>query len=94
MMILRELSEAVGISGKEDAVRKVILNAIDGHATQIRIDPLGSVTAFKKGTGRNRPCVMIAAHMDEIGFMVTGFDSNGLIHVTNVGGVDARILPL
>jgi putative aminopeptidase FrvX len=92
-MILRELSEAVGVSGKEDAVRSVILKAIEGHASDIRIDPMGSVTAVKKGTGRKRLRVMLAAHMDEIGFMVTGYDGDGLIHFVNVGGVDDRILP-
>jgi len=90
---LQELSEAVGVSGKEDAVRKIVLKAIEGHATDIRIDAMGSVTAVKKGTGRNRLRVMLAAHMDEIGFMVTGYDGDGLIHFTNVGGVDERILP-
>ncbi len=92
-MILRELSEAVGVSGQEDAVRRVILKAIEGHATDIRVDPMGSITAVKKGTGRNRLRVMLAAHMDEVGFMVTGYDSDGLIHFINVGGVDDRILP-
>lgn len=92
-MILKELSEAVGVSGNEDAVRNVILKAIDGHATDIRIDPMGSVTAVKKGTGKKPLRVMLAAHMDEVGFMVTGYDSDGLIHFTNVGGIDERILP-
>lgn len=94
-MILKSLSEAVGVSGKEDAVRKIILEAIDGHAESIRIDSMGSVTAIKPGKTKkkNLPRVMLAAHMDEIGFMVTGYDSNGLIRFTNVGGVDDRILP-
>lgn len=93
-MILKELSEAVGVSGHEEAVRKVVLNAIDGHAEHIRIDALGSVTAVKPGTdGANRPRIMLAAHMDEIGFMVKGFDSDGLIRFASIGGVDARILP-
>ncbi|GAB4527067.1 MAG: M42 family metallopeptidase [Anaerolineae bacterium] len=97
-MILRELSEAIGVSGQEDAVRRIILKAIDGHAENIRIDALGTVTALKKaalkeGTGENRPRVMLAAHMDEVGFMVTGIDSNGLLRFTAVGGIDDRILP-
>lgn len=92
-MILKELSEAIGISGKEDAVRKIILPAIKDHVENIRIDAMGSITAFKKGTGENLPRVMIAAHMDEIGFMVSGYDSNGLIRFSAVGGVDDRILP-
>lgn len=92
-MMLKELSEVIGVSGKEDAVRKIILQAIDGHAADIRIDPMGSITALKKGTGSNPLRVMIAGHMDEIGFMVSGFESSGLIRFTNVGGVDDRILP-
>lgn len=93
-MILKELSEAAGVSGKEEAVRQIILKAIEGHADSIRIDPLGSVTAIKKGKrSKGRPRVMLAAHMDEIGFMVTGFESDGLIRFTNIGGIDDRILP-
>lgn len=92
-MILQELSEAVGVSGKEDAVRSIILKAIDGHAENIRIDAMGNITAVKKGKGKNRPRVMLAAHMDEVGFMVTGFDGDGGIHFTGIGGVDERILP-
>lgn len=93
MQYLQALSEAVGVSGDEEAVRKIILEAISGHVDNIRIDPMGSITAFKQGKGDNLPRVMLAAHMDEIGFMVTGFDSNGLIRFTPVGGVDERILP-
>ena len=46
-MILKQLSEAVGVSGKEDAVRDIILPAIRDHVTDIRIDPLGGVSALK-----------------------------------------------
>jgi putative aminopeptidase FrvX len=92
-MLLQELSETIGVSGQEDAVRKVILKAIEGHVEDIRIDSIGNVTAIKKGTGKNRPRVMLAAHMDETGFMVTAINGDGLIKFTNVGGVDERILP-
>lgn len=92
-MYLRELSEAVGVSGKEEAVRRIVLDAIKEHVTDIRIDALGSVTALKAGTGERGLRVMIAAHMDEIGFMVMGFDGDGLIRFTNIGGIDERILP-
>jgi tetrahedral aminopeptidase len=92
-MILKELSEAVGVSGSEDAVRKIVLEAINGHATDIRINSMGGVTALKKGTGASPLRVMIAAHMDEIGFMVRGFDGDGLIRFSAIGGIDDRILP-
>ncbi|GIL14312.1 MAG: aminopeptidase [Chloroflexota bacterium] len=92
-MLLRELSEAIGVSGQEDAVRRLILPAIQEHVTDIRVDALGSITAVKPGSDPNAPRVMVAAHMDEVGFMVTGFDGDGLIHVAPVGGIDERILP-
>ena len=91
--LLKDLSESRGISGKEDAVRKVVLNAIKDVVTDIRIDPLGSITAVKQGSGKKRLRVMLAAHMDEVGFMVTGVDGDGLIRFTAVGGIDDRILP-
>lgn len=91
-MILKELSEAVGVSGKEDAVRNIILKAIENHAEDIRIDAMGSVTARKAGRD-SKLRVMLAAHMDEVGFMVTGFEGDGLIRFTSVGGIDDRILP-
>lgn len=91
---LKALSEAVGVSGKEEAVRQIVLDAIKGRVEQIRIDALGGVTALLRGTqAQKRPRVMIAAHMDEVGFMVTGVDGDGLIKFTAVGGIDDRILP-
>ncbi|MDX2160409.1 MAG: M20/M25/M40 family metallo-hydrolase [bacterium] len=90
---LKELSETIGLSGNEDAVRAVVLRAIEGHADSIRIDPMGSVTAIKRGTGENPLRVMIAAHMDEVGFMVMGFDGDGLIRFTAIGGLEDRLLP-
>ncbi len=92
-MLLRELSEAIGVSGQEDAVRRLILPAIQEHVIDIRVDALGSITAVKPGSDPNAPRVMVAAHMDEVGFMVMGFDGDGLIHVAPVGGIDERILP-
>lgn len=92
-MILKELSEAIGVSGKEDAVRKIVLQAIRGHVSDVMIDPLGGVSARKAGSDSGRPRVMVAAHMDEVGFMVTGIDGDGLLRFTNIGGLDDRILP-
>lgn len=92
-MLIKELSEAVGVSGSEDAVRRIVIPAIQDHATDIRIDALGGVTALKRGVGTRPLRVMVAAHMDEIGFMVRGFDGDGLIRFSAIGGVDERILP-
>ena len=92
-MLLKELSNAIGISGEEDEVRKIVVDAIKPHVTDLVVDSIGNVTAIQKGTQYPDYTVMIAAHMDEIGMMVTSVDSNGLIQFTNVGGIDARILP-
>ncbi|GAB5492093.1 MAG: M42 family metallopeptidase [Phototrophicaceae bacterium] len=92
-MLLEKLSNAIGVSGEETAVRKIIIDAIQDHVTDIHIDAVGNLTALKKGTGKSKLKVMIAAHMDEIGLMITGYDNNGLLQFTKVGGVPARILP-
>lgn len=94
-MIIKELSDAVGVSGAEDEVRAIILKAIKDHVEDIRIDPMGNVLAVKRGA---RPQagdlrVMIAAHMDEVGFMVTSIEGDGTLRVSSVGGFDDRILP-
>ncbi|MEO8612212.1 MAG: M20/M25/M40 family metallo-hydrolase, partial [Chloroflexota bacterium] len=59
----------------------------------IRIDAMGSITAVKKAKGKSRMRVMLDAHMDEVGFMVTGVDGDGSIRFTGIGGIDDRILP-
>lgn len=95
-MILKELSEAVGVSGDEAAVRQIILQHIDEHAEDIRIDAMGNITALKRAVKpgrRPRPRVLLAAHMDEVGFMVTGIDGDGSLRFTAIGGIDDRILP-
>ncbi|MCY3781285.1 MAG: M20/M25/M40 family metallo-hydrolase [Chloroflexi bacterium] len=92
-MHLEELSNAIGVSGEEDDVRGIVLSAIRDHATNIEVDALGNLTARQRGSVYPDYVVMIAAHMDEVGMMVTAVDSNGLIQFTNVGGIDPRILP-
>ena len=92
-MILKDLSEAIGVSGDEGEVRAVVLDAIRGHVDSVEIDTIGNVLAFKQGTGQQRLRVMLAAHMDEIGLMVTGHDGDGFLHIATVGGIDARLLP-
>ena len=98
-MILKELSEAIGISGDEGEVRAVVLDAVRVHADDVRVDAMGNVLAFKRGTGRrstsagDRLRVMLAAHMDEVGLMVVGYDNDGFLKVRAVGGIDPRLLP-
>jgi endoglucanase len=94
-MILRQLSDAFGVSGNEDDVRAVVLDAVRDHVDEIKVDALGNVLAVKRGTGRQRLRVMLDAHMDEIGLMVVGYDidGRGFLKVRSVGGIDPRLLP-
>lgn len=90
-MLLARLSEASGISGQEGEVRAVIRNEIAPYVDEISVDPIGNLIALKRGrVGKTK--VMLAAHMDEVGLMVVGFESNGLLHVAAAGGVDPRVL--
>jgi putative aminopeptidase FrvX len=92
-MMLKELSEAVGISGNEDEVRAIVLRAVRAHVDEVKVDALGNVLALKRGSGNQPLRVMVAAHMDEIGLMVVDHDNDGFLRVRPVGGVDARLLP-
>ena len=92
-MILEKLSNAIGVSGEEDDVRQIVIQAIKDHVTHLEVDSMGNVTALQTGARHPEYKVMIAAHMDEIGMMVTDVDSGGLIQFAAVGGIDARILP-
>jgi putative aminopeptidase FrvX len=92
-MILKDLSEAIGVSGNEGGARAVILDAVREHVDEVKVDVLGNVLAFKRGTGRDRLRVMVSAHMDEIGLMVIGHDGDGFLRVRAVGGIDPRLLP-
>jgi len=92
-MILKELSEAIGVSGDEESVRAVVLDAVRQHADEVKVDALGNVLALKRGTGQQRLRVMLAAHMDEVGLMVVSHDSDGFLRVEAVGGIDPRLLP-
>jgi endoglucanase len=92
-MILKDLSEAFGVSGNEDRVREIVLDAIREHVDEIEIDTMGNVLTVKRGTGQEALRVMLAAHMDEIGLMVVGHDSDGFLKIDSVGGIDPRLLP-
>lgn len=92
-MWLKRLSEAAGVSGREDEVRQIIIDAIADQVDEYRVDSIGNVIALKKGDGSSDLKVMVAAHMDEVGFMISQIEENGLLRFFKVGGLDDRILP-
>ncbi|MBN1642800.1 MAG: M42 family metallopeptidase [Anaerolineae bacterium] len=92
-MILSALSNAFGPSGCEQDVRQVVLDAIAGKVDEVQVDHLGNIIARQAGTANPDFKVMVAAHMDEVGFMITHADEEGLLHFVKVGGIDDRVLP-
>jgi endoglucanase len=86
---IRKLVEAHGPSGHEDQVREIVLAEIKGLADEVQVDPLGNVIAWRRpDAGAKEPVrVMLSAHMDEIGLMVTHIDKDGFLQFTNIGGV-------
>jgi endoglucanase len=91
--LLEKLSNACGVSGDEGEIRKIVLEEIRQVADDINIDTVGNILVVKKGKGKNNPRVMLAAHMDEVGLMLTYNDGKGLFRFTTVGGIDPRQLP-
>lgn len=87
---LKELCLIDGISGREDKVREYIISRISDKC-EYDIDPMGNIIAFKKGLNRADKKVMLSAHMDEVGFIVTYICDNGFLKFTNVGGVDSKV---
>jgi endoglucanase len=84
--LLKQLVEAYGPSGFEDNVRALIRPMIEPYADEISVDPMGNLIARKKGSGEGLK-VMIAAHMDEIGLMVTHITEKGFLRFTGIGGI-------
>jgi tetrahedral aminopeptidase len=92
-MLLQRLSEAHGVSGHEEEVRSIIVSEIRGRVETCRADGVGNLIARKKGTGGSSLRVMLAAHMDEVGLMITLVEDSGLLRFAKVGGIDDRVLP-
>lgn len=90
--LLKNLTEAVGVSGEEKEVRRLIRDLIADHVDEWHVDPMGNLIALKKGTGAVNLRVMVDAHMDEVGLIVTDYDSNGTLKFSGVGGFDDRAL--
>lgn len=92
-MLLEQLSNAFGPSGNEDDVRRILARALRGRVDELKTDALGNLIAFKRGSGAEpRLKVMVDAHTDEVGFMITRIEKNGLLGFRIVGGIDDRLL--
>ena len=89
-MLLKRLCEAMGISGQEAEVRAVIREELGGKVDEMRCDTMGNVIV-RKGP-EHGPRVMLAAHMDEVGLMISGITKEGCLRFVKAGGTDDRVI--
>ena len=92
MALLRALTEAVGVSGDEGEVRRLVREQVIPLADEVRVDALGNLLALRRGSARRRLRVMLSAHMDEIGLMIIGAEADGALLLGQVGGIAAHHL--
>ncbi len=90
-MLLKELTMARGMSGDEHEIREVIKSYINSHVDECRRDITGNLYAIKSGRKIDKK-VMLAAHMDEVGLMITSITDSGMLKFRAIGGIDDRIL--
>ena len=89
--LLKKICETAGAPGFEDRVRELVIKEVSPFVDSIDIDNMGNVITLIKGKDRNKS-VMIGAHMDEIGFIVTHIDNNGFLKFHPLGGFDPKTL--
>ena len=88
--LLKEICEIAGAPGFEQRIRELVIKEVTPLVDEIKINNMGNVYAIKKGKADKR--VMIGAHMDEIGFIVTHIDDNGFVRFHTLGGFDPKTL--
>lgn len=92
-MELKYLCELNGVSGDERLIRNAIIEEAKKYCDDVRIDRMGNVLAHKKGTDPDgRPRLLLSAHMDEVGFIITDATDEGLLTFKPVGGIDSRVI--
>ena len=89
---LEKLSNACGVTGRENEVRDIMVRLMTPYSDEIVVDRLENVIAVKKGKA-DSPKIMLAAHMDEVGLMVKTITKDGFLQFAKMGGIDDRILP-
>ncbi len=92
MDLLKKLCLANGVSSGEDEIRNIIISEIDGYADEIAVDKSGNIIVFKKGASRAENKLLLSAHMDEVGFIVTSVNGDGTLNIDEVGGIDRRVI--
>lgn len=89
---IKNLCVIDGISGRENKVAQYIFDKIKPIATEIKIDNIGNVIAFKKGKSTPKNKIMLSAHTDEVGLIVTSICDDGTILFSTVGGINPKVI--
>lgn len=95
-LLLKELTSICGVSGNEENVKNFILEIVNKYADELIEDDIGNLIAVKRcksSKDKVAKKVMLSAHMDEVGFMVSEITDKGMLKFIQVGGVDERIIP-
>lgn len=91
--LLEKLSNAVGVSGDEVEIRKILFAELKEFADELKVDAMGNVLAIRRAKRKSALRIMLDAHMDEVGFMIVEDEGDGIYRFDRVGGVDERQLP-
>jgi putative aminopeptidase FrvX len=89
--LIKKLTEVYGPSGHEEMIRDIIRAEVEPFADQLRVDTLGNLIATKSGNGEGKR-IMLAAHMDEIGLIISYVDKEGFLRAQPIGGIDPATL--
>ncbi len=84
--LLQTLTQTFGPSGREEAIRAALRQAVEPYADEVRVDALGNLIVYRKGTGGGKR-LLFTAHMDEIGLVVSHIEANGFVRFAQVGGL-------
>jgi len=90
--LLEKLSNAFGPSGNEVEVAEILKGELEAYADETRVDKLGNILFYHHGK-EGYPKVMLAAHMDEVGFIITFIEENGFLRFDTIGGITNIVMP-
>jgi putative aminopeptidase FrvX len=90
--LLKELCSMSAVTGRENAAADAISGIFSKYCDEVTVDRFFNVIGLKRGCGKDRKTVLVTAHYDEIGLMVTDIDENGFLRFTRAGGVDPKVL--
>jgi len=91
--LLKKLTDAFGCSGNEAQVRELIVKELEGYDVDVSVDSMGNLTVFRLAQDNpEAKTVLLAAHMDEVGFIVTDITEEGYIKFAAIGGIDPKVV--